>query len=105
MVEEVVAKEMNPAPPNWFYVYMLKSKLKNSTYIGCTSNLHNRLEEHKKSTVYTTRKMLPIELIYYEAYRSKKDAYERERRLKHHSSALRNLKIRIRNSILEGGAG
>ncbi len=90
---------MSPAPQRWFYVYLLKSKRDSSIYIGCTSNLNKRLEEHKEGKVYSTKKMLPIELIYFEAFRSRKAAFEREKRLKHYSSALRHLKLRI------GGTG
>lgn len=43
--------------------------------------------------------MLPVELIYFEAYRSKKDAFERERNLKYYGSGLRNLKLRLRESL------
>ena len=90
---------MSPAPQRWFYVYLLKSKRVRSIYIGCTSNLRKRLEEHRKEKIYSTRKMMPIELIYFEAFSSKKAAFEREKRLKHYGSALRHLKLRI------GGAG
>ncbi len=100
---------MSPAPQRWFYVYLLKSKRDSSIYprpskmggiyIGCTSNLHRRLEEHREGKIYSTKKMLPIELIYFEAYSSKKAAFEREKRLKHYGSALRHFKLRI------GGAG
>ena len=100
---------MSPAPQRWFYVYLIKSKRDSSIYpssslmgriyIGCTSNLHKRLEEHKEGKIYSTRKMLPIELIYFEAFRSRKAAFEGEKRLKHHGSALSHLKLRI------GGAG
>ena len=95
---------MNPAPLAWFYVYLLKSKKDGSFYIGCTSNLQKRLEEHKNGKCYSTRKILPIEVIYVEAYKSKKDAYNREKQLKCYGNALRNLKIRIKHT-LERGAG
>jgi len=90
---------MSPAPQKWFYVYLLKSKRNSSIYIGCTSNLHKRLEEHKEGKVFSTQKLLPMNPIYFEAYKSKKAAFEREKRLKHYGSALRHLKLRI------GGAG
>ncbi len=90
---------MSPAPQKWFYVYLLKSKRNSSIYIGCTSNLHKRLEEHKEGKVFSTKKLLPMNPIYFESYKSKKAAFEREKRLKHYGSALRHLKLRI------GGAG
>lgn len=96
---------MNPAPPTWYYVYLLKSKKDNLVYIGCTSNLNKRLNEHKEGKNFSTKKMLPIELIYFEAYKSKNDAFTREKHLKYHSSSLRNLKIRLKDSIEKGGAG
>ena len=64
-----------------------------------------RFPEGNVDKNYTTKKMLPVELIYFEAYRLKKDAFEREKQLKKYGSALRNLKLRIINSVEEGGAG
>lgn len=106
---------MNPAPllsgfcigeqESWYYLYLLRSK-KNSKkiYIGCTRNIKKRLEEHREGKSYHTRKMLPVELLYAELFKSRKDAFEREKKLKYHGSALRNLKIRLK-STLNGGAG
>lgn len=96
---------MNPAPRSWYYVYLLKSKKDGKIYIGCTSDLQRRLKEHEEGQNYSTRKMLPIELIYVEAYKSKKDAFEREKKLKHYGSGLRNLKLRIKDTLCERGAG
>lgn len=83
----------------WYCVYMLRSKKNGSIYIGCTSRLNKRLEEHRKGLNYTTKKLLPIELIYFEAYRSKDDAYRREKRLKQYGSAIRNLKSRLSDTL------
>ncbi|MGD0919513.1 MAG: GIY-YIG nuclease family protein [Thermodesulfobacteriota bacterium] len=78
---------MNPTLPNWFYVSVLESKRTGSIYVGCTSNYEKRMKEHKNGKVYSTNHLLPVELIYVETYKSKKDAFEREKRLKHHGSA------------------
>ena len=87
---------VNPAPPkNWHYVYLLQSKNASWIYIGCTNDLKNRIKEHNGGKVYSTKKMLPIELIYYEAFKSKKCAYKREKNLKAYGSGLANLKIRL----------
>lgn len=96
---------MNPAPQSWFYVYLLRSKKNGRIYIGCTSNLKKRLKEHKEGKNYYTRRMLSVELMYVEAYRCKKDAFEREKKLKKHGSALRSLKLRLKNTISKRGAG
>jgi len=92
---------MNPAPPKFYYVYLVKSQKSNWIYIGCTSNLKKRLEEHKTGKSYSTSKHLPIDLTYYEAYTSKSDAYERERHLKQYGSSLQKLKARLRGILTQ----
>lgn len=87
---------MNPAfPKNWHYVYLLKSNTTSWIYIGCTNDLEKRLKEHTDGQVYSTKKMLPVELIYYEAYKSKDCAYKREKNLKAYGSGLAKLKSRL----------
>ena len=88
---------MNPALPKigWHYTYLLSTKAKDWIYIECTNNLGKRLAEHKEGKVYSTRKMLPVELIYFEGYRSKDIAFEREKSLKKFGSGLARLKLRL----------
>jgi len=95
---------MNPALPkeDWYYVYLLKSNRVSYVYIGCTSDLKKRLNDHKEGRVYSTKKMLPVELIYYEAYRIKECAHKREQALKKYGSGLAKLKQRLG---IEGRAG
>jgi putative endonuclease len=64
------------------YVYVLKSLKDGKLYTGCSSNLKKRLDEHNKGYVEATKKRYPFELIYYEACKSKYDAYRREKYLK-----------------------
>ena len=93
---------MNPALPNSrYYVYLLKSDKIPAIYIGCTNDLERRLKEHTAGKVYSTKKMLPVELIYYEAYPFKDWAYEREKSLKTYGSGLAKLKLRLR--LTSGG--
>ena len=88
---------MNPALPtdNWHYVYLLSSNKTSWIYIGCTNNLEKRLKEHKSGKAYATKKMLPVEMIYFEGYRSKEHAYKREKTLKAFGSGLSKLKTRL----------
>ena len=95
---------MNPALPKFYYVYVLKSINSNRLYIGCTSDLVRRLDEHNSGKCFSTKSYLPIKLIYYEAYLSKTDAFNREKKLKQLGSSVAKLKMRIQNS-LEGRAG
>jgi len=83
-----------------FYVYILKSlKYKNKIYIGSSADLKKRLEKHNSGTNKSTRYGIPWKVIYYEAFFDKKDAINREKRLKSGTSAIGFLKRRISNSI------
>ena len=65
-----------------YYVYVLLSEKDNMFYTGYTSNLENRIEEHLKGKVNSTRYRLPIKLVYYECSISQDDALHREKYLK-----------------------
>ena len=66
----------------FFYVYVLESVKDNERYIGYTSNLKRRLEEHNKSKSFATMLRLPFKLIYFEGCRNEMDAKRREHYLK-----------------------
>jgi putative endonuclease len=82
-----------------FYVYMLKSLKNNTLYIGSTNNLRRRFTEHNSGHGGYTKKYAPYELVYYEAYKSEKDARERETNLKLRRNAFSQLKRRVEESI------
>lgn len=68
-----------------FYTYVLCciKKLKpNKLYIGSAEDLQKRISDHQTKSAKTTKRFDRIELIYYEACRTKKDAILRERQLK-----------------------
>ena len=64
-----------------FYVYILKSRRDGKIYIGFTSDLSNRLEEHNSGKTKSTSYRTPLDLVYYEAYKSRDDAEKREKML------------------------
>jgi len=83
-----------------YYVYLLKSlRYKNRVYIGYTSNLKKRFTEHVAGENITTKRILPVELVYYEAYKSKIDAQNRKMKLKQYGNALKHLKKRLEFSL------
>ncbi|OGY38983.1 MAG: hypothetical protein A2418_00095 [Candidatus Brennerbacteria bacterium RIFOXYC1_FULL_41_11] len=82
-----------------FYTYLLKSKKDKMLYLGSTNNLRARLILHNKGRVTSTAKRVPMEIVYYEAYKSEKDARVREHNLKLRSNAFRQLKQRIKLSL------
>jgi putative endonuclease len=61
-----------------FYVYILQSIKDKKLYIGYSANLKERIKEHIRGVVMSTKNRRPMDLIYYEAYRSEKDARVRE---------------------------
>ena len=63
-----------------YWVYLLKTKRR--IYIGCTSNLNQRIERHKKGYVPATKEEGPIQLISYIAFKDKYRAYNFEKYLK-----------------------
>ncbi len=85
-----------------YYVYLLKSMKSGRLYIGCTANLEKRLYQHNEGKSAATKSEAPFELIYFEGYKSKKDAILRERRLKHHGQGIRRLRERLKESIKLG---
>ena len=63
------------------YVYILKCK-DNNIYTGCTNDLKDRIERHKRGYVSATKERRPVELISYFAFKDKYKAFEFEIYLK-----------------------
>ncbi|MEK7560381.1 MAG: GIY-YIG nuclease family protein [Patescibacteria group bacterium] len=82
-----------------FYVYVLKSLNDDLGYIGSTSDLRRRVADHNSGLVESTRARRPLQLVYYEAYMSEKDARRRESNLKLKSRAYAQLRKRIIDSL------
>ena len=73
-----------------YYVYILKLK-DGSYYVGYSDNLKQRISEHKKGKVKTTKNLHPLTLVYYSAFVRKEKAIKFERYLKKGSGfAFRN---------------
>lgn len=66
----------------FFYVYILVSIKDGKFYIGFSENLKQRLAEHTAGKNISTKNRRPLELIFYEAFRTKFDAMRRERYFK-----------------------
>ena len=65
-----------------FYIYILKSKTDKKFYTGFTGDLRRRLKDHISGNADSTKNRRPLDLIYYEAYKSKTSALKREKFLK-----------------------
>ncbi len=80
------------------YVYVLRSQLDGQFYVGFSTDLKQRLIAHNLGRVESTRRRVPLELIYYEACRNQRDAMAREKYLKS-AWGKRYLKGRLRNYL------
>ena len=95
-----------PAPLSVMYnddmwsVYVLKHSVTSRLYIDRTDNMTERLQTNNGGSQEATRRRSGRwTLVYREQYRDKRDAVLRERRLKHHGSAKRELYKRIQFSL------
>jgi putative endonuclease len=76
-----------------YHAYILKSSLRKRYYIGVTSDLEKRIEEHNAGKTKSTRPYLPWKIIYSECFSDKKEAYKREWHLKHPVGYLEKIEI------------
>jgi putative endonuclease len=81
-----------------YYVYVLKSQFDGKLYIGYTMDLKNRMQEHNNGEVISTKSRRPLELIFYEGYKSMEDAKRRERYFKT-TKGKSSLNMMLRNSL------
>ncbi len=75
-----------------YVVYILRSEIVDRFYIGYTSNIGRRLEEHNSNQSKYTKNKGTWKLVYTEFFSSKSDAIKRERFLK----AQRNREFYLR---------
>lgn len=80
----------------FFYVYILYSQKDHKIYIGFTTDLISRINEHQIGKVTATVNRLPVILIHYEAFSDISDAKARERYLKS-GYGRKNLKKELQN--------
>ena len=65
-----------------YQVYILKSLVDGSHYIGCTQNLGQRLRTHNSGKTRSLKNKRPLEIIYKEDYTDATRAFKRERQIK-----------------------
>ena len=76
-----------------YYVYILKLK-NNQFYIGYTSNLKERVKQHKQNQICTTKRLKADKIVFYAGFKYKKKALSFERYLKTYSGfAFRNKRL------------
>ncbi|MFN3700706.1 MAG: GIY-YIG nuclease family protein [Alphaproteobacteria bacterium] len=68
---------------DYFYVYILASQRNGTLYIGVTSNLIQRIYQHKQGLVDGFTKKYKVKLlVYYEQHDGAQSAIQREKQMK-----------------------
>jgi putative endonuclease len=81
-----------------YYCYVLQSQKDHHLYIGFSSDLKRRLQEHHTGKVPSTKGRRPLQLLYYEAHHSETDARRREQYFKT-DKGKSTLRLMLRNSL------
>ena len=61
-----------------FFAYILKSVNNGNHYYGSCENLESRLKRHNDGKVRSTKSKKPWNLIYFEEFPTRSEAYKRE---------------------------
>jgi len=64
------------------YVYALRFLKENQFYVGLTTDLLVRVQQHNNGLVTSTKKRVPFELVYWERHVNESDAVQWEHYLK-----------------------
>jgi putative endonuclease len=65
-----------------YFVYAIKSSIRNYIYVGITNNIDRRFTEHNSGKNKTTRQYRPFSLIYSEKFNTRLEARQKEKVLK-----------------------
>lgn len=65
-----------------FYAYVLKSLKNGRNYVGSTDNLNRRICEHNSGQSKYTSSTRPFRLVYFERFKTRIEAVQREMFLK-----------------------
>lgn len=83
---------------SYYFTYVLQSEKDHLLYVGYTSNIKARLEEHNKGNVKSTKNRTPLKLLYCEICLNQQDATHREKYLKT-AWGKRYIKNRLKNYL------
>lgn len=81
-----------------YFIYVLASEFDNNFYVGYTHDLDQRLLDHVKGNVVSTKNRRPLKLVNFEACLNQQDATHREKYLKT-SWGKRYIKTRLKNYL------
>lgn len=76
------------------FVYLLQSQKDGKFYLGWTTDLRRRLDEHNARRVQSTKSRAPFKFIGMEIFPNQTQAKARERTLKHNPNMYKQFKKR-----------
>lgn len=79
-------------PMKTWFVYLLLCNQK-TFYVGVTTDLANRIRQHKTKQVFFTKKFSNVKLVYCEKYTSEIKATKREKQLKGWGQAKKQMLV------------
>ena len=82
-----------------FHIVYILQLADGSLYTGYTNKFEQRLRQHERGEVTSTRGKRPVKLIYFEACLSKRDAMAREKYLKS-TYGKQRLRNRLKNWMI-----
>ncbi len=65
-----------------YYVYILRSTIKDILYVGSTNDTERRIIEHNNGRTISTKPYLPWKLVFKQSFNDKATAYKTEIKLK-----------------------
>lgn len=85
-----------------YYVYTLLSLKDKKFYTGFSTDLKNRLSQHARGEVRSTKNRLPLKLIHYDYFIDEEDARSREVFLKS-GFGREQLKLALKDTLQKYG--
>lgn len=82
----------------YYYVYVIRSLVDGFFYVGFTTDVSQRLQQHNSGGVTATKNRRPLVLVYWEGCLNQKDATQREKYIKT-AWGKRYIKNRIKNYL------
>ncbi len=86
-----------------YYLYILKSRIKNWYYVGMTDNKEKRLNQHNAGKTKSTKPYRPFDMVYTEGYNNKTECRKRELFIKNNHAAKQALIDQINMALSSNG--
>lgn len=86
-----------------YYLYILKSKIKNWYYVGITDDTEKRLIQHNAGKTKSTKPYRPFDMVYIERYTNKTECRKRELFIKNNHAAKQGLIDQINKALSSNG--